>query len=184
MSTLTTSVKLLFSDPLFPLPDSSIPSICLGLDIMYLSILFSHLLIVQFLQVYQFWSPLMFVNSEFPCLTCRGGPMAVHAAAPERLPSGVQCCLRRLHPCSRGLLWVLQPASSMGALHHGQHHGSAPGLQEDHQSEWQHLTALHQLPGRVLVDLQLNFFYSRDWMTKTHTLKQCGLSLQLFSKTT
>ena len=78
----------------------------------------------------------------------RRGPLAVHAAPPEGIPCGVLGRLRRLHPLPRGLRRVLQPEEAVGAVHHGQHHGPARGLQENHQDQRQHLSALHRLPGQ------------------------------------
>lgn len=73
--------------------------------------------------------------------------MAVHAPSAARLPRRVLGRLRRLHPRPRGLQRVLQPAPSVGTLDHGQHHGSASGLQEDDRSQRQHLASIHLVSG-------------------------------------
>lgn len=91
--------------------------------------------------------------------------MAVHAPSAARLPRRVLGRLRRLHPRPRRLQRVLQPAPSVGALDHGQHHGSAPGLQEDDRSQRQHLPSVYFLPGEE-VDSKKRRCYGRDTFEK------------------
>ena len=55
--------------------------------------------------------------------------------------------LRCLHPRSRRLQRVLQPASPLGALHHGQHPRLARQSRTHGQGQRQHLYPLHHVPG-------------------------------------
>ncbi len=89
--------------------------------------------------------------------------MAVHAPAPTRLQSRVLGRQRRLHPLSRRLLRILQPAPSLGTVDHGQHNGPAHGLQADDQGQRQHLFPLHRLPG-LYIRTRPPIFCRKSWL--------------------
>jgi hypothetical protein len=61
--------------------------------------------------------------------------MALHTVATAWLPGGVLSSQRRLHAVSRGLRRILQPETTVGPLHYGQHNGLVDGLQTDRENQ-------------------------------------------------
>ena len=83
----------------------------------------------------------------------RGRSLAVHPAAPARLPRGILRRFRFVHLRPRRVQRVFQPASTLDALHHGQRTGSPHVLEADHASQREHLLPLHRLPGWTVVHI-------------------------------